>query len=64
MGAGEALGEHGSRLVVSLIPEMAIFLLVLAFGLLGDALRDVLATRLRGSTKLADGPEARGAVET
>jgi peptide/nickel transport system permease protein len=34
---------------LSLIPGMAIFLLVLAFNLLGDALRDVLDPRLRGS---------------
>lgn len=33
----------------SIIPGTAIFLLVLAFNLLGDALRDVLDPRLRGS---------------
>ncbi len=34
---------------LSIIPGLAIFLLVLSFNLLGDALRDVLDPRLRGS---------------
>ncbi|HZU75352.1 MAG TPA: ABC transporter permease subunit, partial [Dehalococcoidia bacterium] len=33
---------------LSIIPGLAIFLLVLSFNLLGDALRDVLDPRLRG----------------
>ncbi len=35
--------------LLSIIPGMAIFLLVLAFNLLGDILRDVLDPRLRGA---------------
>ena len=33
---------------LSVAPGVAIFLLVLAFNLLGDALRDILDPRLRG----------------
>ena len=34
--------------VLSVAPGVAIFLLVLAFNLLGDAMRDILDPRLRG----------------
>jgi peptide/nickel transport system permease protein len=34
--------------VLSIVPGLAILLLVLAFNLIGDALRDVLDPRLRG----------------
>ena len=34
--------------LLSVVPGVAIFVLVLAFNLLGDALRDVLDPRLRG----------------
>ena len=34
--------------LLSIAPGLAIFLLVLAFNLVGDALRDVLNPRLRG----------------
>lgn len=35
--------------MLSIIPGVAIFLLVLSFNLIGDALRDVLDPRLRGA---------------
>jgi peptide/nickel transport system permease protein len=44
----EAFPLLGRQPLLSIVPGVAIFLLVLAFNLVGDALRDVLDPRLRG----------------
>ncbi len=44
-----AFGFMNHQPLVAIVPGVAIFLLVLAFNLLGDGLRDVLDPRLRGS---------------
>lgn len=46
----EAFPLLGRQPLLSVVPGVAIFLLVLAFNLVGDALRDVLDPRLRGVT--------------
>jgi len=44
-----AFGFMNHQPLVAIVPGVAIFVLVLSLNLLGDALRDVLDPRLRGS---------------
>jgi peptide/nickel transport system permease protein len=44
----DGFGQMQDRPMMAIAPGVAIFLLVLAFNLLGDTLRDALDPRLRG----------------
>ncbi len=47
----KAFGFLNRDPMLSIVPGVAIFLLALAFNILGDILRDVLDPRLRGAIR-------------